>query len=514
MENQKNEKEIMDMLERLIVESGQNLKDLKKEIEKNFKKDDRDSIKKIVVKNAGWFIDKFKNFDDIKNVDNKLALIKTSYLPVWWLEDKHKEFFGDFILKTIVSPDGKIREAVRNFGDFWRMCLSENDNESSISKYHYKFLLNLKSLLQKYEPKDKKGLYLDKMPPSVYKTLTIFWQTIAENPFMFELFAKGKYTDLIYDSVKRTYDDEEWLDQNPIIVDDVIEEIWSDFSITKETEEYLVNLFNESKQDLITQSEIFKIDISSVLKPLLFSELETNAFDIITKAGFQYYENGKNLDTLNSFVRALQTYVNYFIFKNSKNESVNVILREAMGTRQALGRKEPKNFNLYIRQFYEVHKEIKNFGSFLKANNSRDLSRFNLDDELYQKIKEDFKKMKEELGNKIDENVELSAYAFNWYAQNAPQLVLNKEPKKLAAISFGFIDLLNTEIFNFKYYPPFSRREIADFGGWKSFDTYSVYSFRNEVLYSGQGKPDIRMFLFKEFISSLPDFDPNDFDFL
>lgn len=169
-----------------IVKTGKTteVKTAQKEIEKRCNKV-KHPLDRIQRKEYEIFVKEIKEFDQIKNINNKMYFINTLKWPFLTIGEENFPIFADFIIRRIQNPTGKIRQAIINSVD-WLLIAAAFDlrpifdnptkeqlEEISQNKERFYFLTSqVMKLLDKYnKPRFNKYKYVSSMPPSIYKSL-------------------------------------------------------------------------------------------------------------------------------------------------------------------------------------------------------------------------------------------------------------------------------------------------------------------------------------------------------
>lgn len=157
------------------------------------------------------FLDELKTFDEIKTEENKIHFIQSLIWPMMALSNTYVKEFGEFILKYIQSPSGKIRKAILSSSDHLSTPLAlndlilrkENPTEKEIeemNRYNRQFfeiVEEAEKLLEKYDTGEfDKYDYVSDMPPSVYKSIqyliTEKLMRVVETEVMYQEYLRQK----------------------------------------------------------------------------------------------------------------------------------------------------------------------------------------------------------------------------------------------------------------------------------------------------------------------------------
>lgn len=255
---------------KLISGSAEEIRLAKKEIHSLYNKDYKKfkSCKELLFK----YID---SFDSIKADKNKAAFISGISLFYLSLADDNFDYLKNFIIKNLVNTNGSIREAARNTGDWLYISLSsrsdpfvwpedkeltekQKSNQVIGEKQYTDLIMEIESLLEKYDDKDDDSEYISEMKPSICKTLQTFLSRLTDTPayrrllerktpITLELFNKRKEVEIglikMLSKSKSDYD-----------IDDIKEIIFEEHDIEDMHE--LIRIFDDGNTD----------DLSNVLE--------------------------------------------------------------------------------------------------------------------------------------------------------------------------------------------------------------------------------------------------------
>lgn len=167
----------------------------------------------IPQREKGWqcfrvFLDELKNFEQIKDIDHQAYFINTLKWSLWVIGEEYFEDWTEFILRYIQHPSGKIRQAVLRASDYLIMDIladSRFDSNKEISQAEKErveknksrfcqFVFSIENLLKKYyEPKFNRYKYISSLPPSIYKSLEIFFSDLLRNETLENMYLEYKY---------------------------------------------------------------------------------------------------------------------------------------------------------------------------------------------------------------------------------------------------------------------------------------------------------------------------------
>lgn len=149
-------------------------------------KEAKKEIKKITCRNGDWcrqyrakYFEILDNFDQIKDAKHQAAFIDGTGIFFLCLRNEDFEKLSDFTLRTLQSPHGNVREAIRKASDWLHILIVSSDSESEVQVRQYlRYINGLEELMEKY-PDKSRAKYIDKMPPSVNKSVQMVWSRIA-----------------------------------------------------------------------------------------------------------------------------------------------------------------------------------------------------------------------------------------------------------------------------------------------------------------------------------------------
>lgn len=136
-----------------------------------------------------------KNFDAIKNVDNQVAFV---FALKWFLLAADPSYIEDrwpdlknFVLKMLQHKSGRVRYAMVRITFYLTISLRlfnldggklSPKQKKMIAKHRLLFcelVEEVEQLIEKYfEPKFRKYKYIQSLPPSIYKSLQMFWNEL------------------------------------------------------------------------------------------------------------------------------------------------------------------------------------------------------------------------------------------------------------------------------------------------------------------------------------------------
>ena len=259
------------------------IKEAKKSINELWRKD-----YKIFIKSKKIIFKIIDNFDLINDVHNKSAVISGMDLFFLALADDYFVKLKNFIVKNIQHPDGRVREAARKTGD-WLYCsltsraepfiypekkllsTKQKDDQKTACRQYLEFVNELEFLIDKYDDNKEKVKYINGMKPSVNKSLQMIWSRLTDSPVYRRIFKQLTNTALEI-SVKR-----------------------------EEIEKKLEELLKQTESDFSLED----------IKKIIYNEKDQN--DLVKI--IEIFDNGQNVDDLNSVLAIVNDAWNYFPHK-------------------------------------------------------------------------------------------------------------------------------------------------------------------------------------------------------
>ncbi len=150
--------------------------------------------------------------------DNKLYFLSIVTKGLLFVSADSFVLLLEFYFKNIEEEDGKIRESTRRAFNNLRLNFSRsfkqdfrNPNKmieaGEVEPERKDILERLVVLLKKYELSNKRRLYLDRMPASIYKTLCLLYEEFSTRGFMTEeIVWLFKNKGMQYKTPKRIFD--------------------------------------------------------------------------------------------------------------------------------------------------------------------------------------------------------------------------------------------------------------------------------------------------------------------
>ena len=186
-----------------ILKNGtqEEVKAAKKKIDKLWH-GDSESFKK----HAPIALEQLKGFDSIQNPKNQEAFVSGLSLFFLVLSDTHFKELKNFVLKAICHPNGHVREQMRKTADWLFMSLSSRIHpfvwpkgkkltqkqiaeQEKAKNQCAEYLNDIELLMEKYDDGSYgKFKYIDRMKPSVYKSLQLLWSDITRGDIQKDLY--------------------------------------------------------------------------------------------------------------------------------------------------------------------------------------------------------------------------------------------------------------------------------------------------------------------------------------
>ncbi len=153
--------------------------------------------RKNFEKNSTVALEQMKKFETIQDPKNQAAFVSGLSLFFLVLSDTHFEELKNFALKVICHPNGHVREQIRKTADWLFISLTSRIHpfvypkgkkltqkqivEQEKAKIEFtEYLDDLERLMEKYDDGSYyKFKYIDRMKPSVYKSLQLLWSDLT-----------------------------------------------------------------------------------------------------------------------------------------------------------------------------------------------------------------------------------------------------------------------------------------------------------------------------------------------
>jgi hypothetical protein len=475
-------KEIERLFEILKTGEKEDFKLAKKQIEKlyhnnrAYSKNNEDVIFEIV-----------NDFENIKDIPHKLAVLSGLKLPVLYVRAKNFTEIYKFILGNLENSDGHIREASRNLGSWFRF---EYRNDK---KRFEDFIDNIEILMKKHEPDpDQKPFYLGDMKPSVYKTLVSFWHDMASGTSKYyenreELMDTTSNERIPFlgkeDDGRR--DSEGW-EEEGVDYQDVFDSIWSDKKAgnSEDANVWLKNLEEMSQKRL--ESQIKSLGFTDKESVDMFANLCIFGQDAHPKIIEDLYLSGKieqditGLSKINNFMRAIYLFNNHRVLKN-KYGNISHLLVEALIEKECIGSGQPRDLVSFVKLICQSHEEIDNFMDWHENKNKERLEwRINFSKEHSISADNDIKYLKELKEEEGEDKVisffgrSVAHHALDWHIQSNP-VGFNRtvDPKKVAASVLMMIKDYNIMETKGEICLNYDNKDLSNFGGWKGVSCFA-----------------------------------------
>ncbi|MGI8420306.1 MAG: hypothetical protein ACR2LN_06745 [Candidatus Levyibacteriota bacterium] len=231
----------------------------KKAIEKLWREDS-----KQFTKCAPIALEYIAKVDQIKTLDNKIALVSGLRLFFLVLSDKYFDPLKSFTLKLLQHPHGHVREAIRKTAEWLFISLTSRaepfiyskrtqlSQKQKLAQYEARMqyvdlVEELELLIDKYETRTEDVAYIDEMKPSINKSLQMYWSRLTECRTYRKIIEQTQNTP--YDILRKRKEIEEKItrmltkENNDFYIDDVKEIIY----------------FEESQNALTTILEMFSL---------------------------------------------------------------------------------------------------------------------------------------------------------------------------------------------------------------------------------------------------------------
>ncbi|PIU18756.1 MAG: hypothetical protein COT16_01250 [Elusimicrobia bacterium CG08_land_8_20_14_0_20_44_26] len=162
---------IKEIIQILKTGGAEEVKNIKKELRKLYHNSNEKECDII----AEEFISEMKNFDSIKNPDNRANFIYALWVAFLQKRETHFDFFMDFLIERAQDKNGKIRNAALNIaGWIYPFPPLRDKIKEKIKKIE-------PLLLQKYyQPKFARFKYIKALPVGIYKSLQMMMEKLCE----------------------------------------------------------------------------------------------------------------------------------------------------------------------------------------------------------------------------------------------------------------------------------------------------------------------------------------------
>ena len=140
------------------------------------------------------FMQEAQSFDSIADTYHKACFINTLKWPLLNAESDNFQFWSEFFLRHIQSPEGKIRIAVVRASeyllqvvanDFKRQGAPDEIAKSHLAKkYFVQWIMRIEDLISKYhEKRFNRCKYIDAFPTGIYKSLQQMLHAQLPSPY-------------------------------------------------------------------------------------------------------------------------------------------------------------------------------------------------------------------------------------------------------------------------------------------------------------------------------------------
>lgn len=144
-----------------------------------------------------------KNFDDVKNPINQVAVLKALQFPLTYLGTKNYETSSDFLLRVLQDSDGRVREQAYHAANWFLMDITpdhprpkkgKNDSEEKTRQF-IDFIVKIDKAAEKHKLEAKGQIYLNDMKPCAYKSLQKFLRRITTNEWLLGIVHAAGYVE-------------------------------------------------------------------------------------------------------------------------------------------------------------------------------------------------------------------------------------------------------------------------------------------------------------------------------
>lgn len=462
------QKEIERLFEILKTGERGEVKAVKKQIEKLYHDNRTHS------KNSGEIIlGIIDDFENIKDIEHKIAVLSGLNLPVLYLVDKHFDELSKFILKNLENSDGRIREGSRHLASWLRIESEKN------KKSYENFIDTIEVLMKKYEPEEK-PFYIGDTKPSVYKSLVIFWHSMVYGTSMDYEHCEELMDPLNEDRIPFLgQDDDDFKEE--VDYDEVLENVWADKKEgnPEDATEWLKHLEEMSQKRLLNQ-----------IKSLGFSESEADnmlatlrVFGVEATTGIinDILMSGKishdisEFSRMNNFMREMYAFSNHRII-NNEHGNVSHLLVRALIEKECVRSGQPSDLVSFIKLICQSHEAIDAFMDLYENKSKERLEwRISLVKKYTQSEKDEEDGLKDVYTDeKEDERNRFLArsvahHTLDWYIQGDPAGFSRiNDPKKVSAYILKMVKDYNIEATDCGVYLHYDNKDLSEFGGWKS----------------------------------------------
>ncbi|MDO8575550.1 MAG: hypothetical protein Q7R78_02520 [bacterium] len=476
-----------------ILKEGtrEDIKMAKKHIEKLYP-DNR----KYSKKSGEFIMGIIRDFDQIKDIEHKSAVISGMSFPLLYSLDDYFNELAEFTLKNMENVDGRIREAMRKTASWLRIR-----NENQFKKAYENFIDRLENLMKKHAP-EIKPFYIGNISPSVYKSLVLFWHGMVHGTSR-----DYEHREYLMDSSNENHipflgnNDS---DEKEVDYDEVMENIWADKKdgnkedgakwlkcldemVTKRFSEELARLkfTKEESENIMTTLRVY----GQGAGPGILD-------DIIPKGKMR----GSILDLMNAnnLVRGVEAFANHRIIKNSHG-LVSHILVEALIEKEYSRSGKPDDIASFIKLIYQSHESVDTFMDWYEKKGKERFLWIIKIHKKYSGSKEHDEEYIEKLEKEESERKSnrffgrsVAHHALDWYIQSDPAgFNRTGDPRKVTAYILKMVQDYNYEMTKGKIYMTYDNKDLSKFGGWKGTSNLGMTEYKiTKPILEMVGDPD------------------------
>lgn len=479
--------------------SSSDIKDAKKEIEKL-----QHWNRRHTAKDDALVLDIIKDFDRIADAEHQAAVISSVNLFFLRLIDTHFDELALFVLKTMVSRDGRVREATRHAASWLRfkhthasMALDPIFAPKKISdekiheakedvKTYERFLESLEDLMKTHSPAVK-PIYIGKQAPSIYKSLILFWYDMSIGTSR-----DLEHREQLMDPMSEEYipllgkdDDEEEID-----AEEIEENIWADKGDGDERAgaAWLARLEALAEKRFAYELGRLKFtpeEALNILAAVRLHKQEAGQYVLadVMRTGSERGSITQFSDA-NNLVREMQACANHDLARN-KHGAISRLLVEAVVERECSRSGKPDDLAVFIKLIYQSHEAIDIFWEPFEKRKAKDLAHMLAFNEKVSALKEAAEKYADELKAREEERKlerylgrSVAHHILDWYIQSDPKGFNRiRDPRKVAAYILYIVRDHNAKATDGEVFLTYENKELSAFGGWKSASNFGMVEY-------------------------------------
>lgn len=392
--------------------------------------------------------------DDASRFDIFIRLVN---LAVWTNTARnHKPAINELVFVGLQHDSGKIRQNARMLSQNYSRFLSE-DSEP------IEFLQKLEEIIKKYEPKSI-PMYIDKVAPSVYKSLVMTWH---ETMMSHSLWERLNYLERMMQLDIPGYSQQGEEEDEAPEEDYYTREVWKDY-----LEDFIVcDDWNRARQLLDGQEKLSTQLLKQALADNLVDSKYTGRIialaksphpkyleDILVEVNsdiWARYEEQRSVLVLRSdkIARAIQTMDNNVVVRTAQGNPFSrmlscAALQEAWQTKQELIQIVP-----LLEGFAASHHAVDEVIAELFVPADKNMTNFYREHDIDLPPPTDFATPRQ-----------VAHYILDWLIQIDYRLFLRKTPQQLAAVAWNIVDSRNPGLM----LHGLEIKSLAMYGGWST----------------------------------------------